>query len=42
MLTKPPIAGLRIAGVTVAIYIDNIIFIGDTYEECLIGTIKTI
>ena len=41
-LTKPPIACLRIEGVMVAIYIDDIIIIGDTYEECLIGTIKTI
>ena len=41
-LTKPPIACLRIEGVIVAINIDDIIVIGDTYEECLIGTIKTI
>ena len=41
-LTKPPIACLRIEGVIVAIYIDDIIVIGDTYEECFIGTIKTI
>ena len=41
-LTKPPIACLRIEGVIVAIYIDDIIVIGDTYEECLIGAIKTI
>ena len=41
-LTKPPIACLRTEGVIVAIYIDDIIVIGDTYEECLIGTIKTI
>ena len=41
-LTKTPIACLRIEGVIVAIYIDDIIVIGDTYEECLIGTIKTI
>ena len=41
-LTKPPIACLRIEGVIVAIYIDDIIAIGDTYEKCLIGTIKTI
>ena len=41
-LTKPPIALLRIEDVIVAIYIDDIIVIGDTYEECLIGTIKTI
>ena len=41
-LTKPPIARLRIEGVIVAIYIDDIIVIGDTYDKCLIGTIKTI
>ena len=41
-LTKPLIACLRIEGVIVAIYIDDNIVIGDTYEECLIGTIKTV
>ena len=41
-LTKQPIACLRIEGVIVAIYIDDIIVIGDTFEECLIGAIKTI
>ena len=41
-LTKPPIACLRIEGVLVAIYIDDIIVIGNTYEECLIGIFKTI
>ena len=41
-LTKPPIAYLRTEGVVVAIYIDDIIVIGDTYEECLIVTVKTI
>ena len=40
-LTKPPIVCLRIEGVIVPIYID-IIVIGNTYEECLIGSIKTI
>ena len=40
-LTKPPIACLRI-GVTVAIYIDYVFVIGDNYEQCLVGTIKTI
>ena len=39
-LTKPPIACLR-TGVIVAIYI-NIIVIGETYEEFLIGTIKIV
>ena len=41
-LTKPPIACLRIEDVIVAIYIDDIIVSGDIYEECLLGTIKTI
>ena len=41
-LTKPPIACLRIEGVIVAIYIDDVIVTGATYEECLTGTIKTI
>ena len=41
-LTKPPIACLRIEGVIVGIYTDDIIVIGDIYEECLIGTNKTI
>ena len=41
-LTEPPITCLRIDGVIVAIYIYDIIVIGDTYEECLIGIIKTI
>ena len=41
-LTKPPIACLRIEGVIVAIYIDDITVNGDTYEECLIGTIRTL
>ena len=41
-LTKPPIACLRIESVIAAIYIEDIIVIGDIYEECLIGTIKTI
>ena len=41
-LTKPTIACLRIEGVIVPIYIDDVIVIGETYEECLTGTIKTI
>ena len=41
-LTKPPIACLRIEGVIVARYIDDITVIRDTFEECFIGTIKTI
>ena len=41
-LTKSPIACSRVEGVIVAIYIDNIIVIGNTYEQYLISTIKTI
>ena len=41
-LTKPTVACFIIEGVIVAIYTDDIILIGETYEECLIGTIKTI
>ena len=33
--TKPPIVCLRIEGVIVAIYIDDINVIGETYKECL-------
>ena len=38
---EPPIACLRIDGVIVAIY-NDIIIIWDTYQDYLIGTIKTI
>ena len=41
-LTKPPISCFRMEGVIVAIYIDDITVIGKIYEECIIGTIKTI
>ena len=41
-LTKPPIVCLRIEGVIVIIHTTGIIVIRETYEECLIGTIKTI
>ena len=41
-LTKPPTSCLKTEGVIVATYINYIIVIGETYEECLIGTIKTI
>ena len=34
--TKPVISCLRIEGVIVAIYIDDIIVIGETYKQCLI------
>ena len=41
-LTIPPTTYLRIKGVIVAIYIDDIIVIGDSYKKCLIGTVKSI
>ena len=41
-LTIPPTTCLRIKGVIVVIYIDDIIVIGDSYKECLIGTVKSI
>ena len=41
-LTKPPIVCLRIKGVIVIIHTTDILVIRETYEECLIGTIKTI
>ena len=41
-LTKPPIAYLQVGGVEVARCVDDIIVTGDTYEERLIGTTKTI
>ena len=41
-LTKPPLALIRIQGHTVAIYIDDIISVYDTFESCLLTVIKTI
>ena len=41
-LTKQPIACLRVEAIIVATYIDDTVVIGETYEQCLIGTIKTI
>ena len=41
-LTKPPLALLRIKGHTVAIYIDDIISVYDTFESCRLTVIKTI
>ena len=41
-LTKPPIAVLRLEGIIIAIYIDSFIILGETYEECLTRSIKTI
>ena len=39
-LTKSTIACLRIEGIILVINIDDIIFIGETYEECPIGAIE--
>ena len=41
-LTKPPLALLRIQGHTVAIHIDDIISVDNTFESCLLTVIKTI
>ena len=41
-LLKPPIAVLRKDGVTISIYIDDIILMGDTFEECISSLLKTI
>ena len=41
-LTKPRLAMLRMRGYTVAIYIDDIIAIDQTFEECLLTVVGTI
>ena len=41
-LTKPPLALPRIQGHTVAIDIDDIVSVDDTFESCLLTVIKTI
>ena len=41
-LTKPPLALPRIQGHTVAIYIDDIVSVDDTFESCLLTVITTI
>ena len=41
-LTKPPIAVLRLEGIIIAIYKDDLIIFVETYEECLTGSNKTI
>ena len=41
-LTKPPLAILRMQGYTVAIYIDDIIAIGQSFEECPLTVVETI
>ena len=41
-LTKPPLAMLRMQGYTVAIYIDDIIAIDQSFEECLLTVVETV
>ena len=41
-LTKPRIAISRMQGYTVAIYIDDIIAIDQSFEECLLTVVETI
>ena len=41
-LTTPSLAFLRIQGHTIAIYIDDIISVDDTFERCLLTVTKTI
>ena len=41
-LTKSPLAMIRMQGYTVAIYIDDIIAIDQSFEECLLVVAKTI
>ena len=41
-LTKPPLAMLRMQGYTVAVYIDDIIAIDQSFEECLLTVVETI
>ena len=41
-LTKPPLAMLRMQGYTVAIYIDDIIALDQSFEECLLTVVETI
>ena len=41
-LTKPPLAMLRMQGYTVAIYINDIIAIDQSFEECLLTFVETI
>ena len=40
-LTKPSLAVLRLKRIIIAIYIDQLILLGETHEECLTGSIKT-
>ena len=40
-LTEPPLANLRMQGYTVAIYIDDIITLDQSFEECLLTVVET-
>ena len=40
-LTKPPLAMLKMQGYTVPIYIDDIIAIDQSFEECLLTVVET-
>ena len=40
-LTKPPLAMLRMQGYAAAIYIDDIIAIDQSFEECLLTVVET-
>ena len=41
-ITKPPLAILRMEGYTVAIYINDVIAIDQSFEECLLTVVETI
>ena len=41
-LTKPPLAMLRMQGYIVTIYIDNIIAVDQSFEDCLLSVVETI
>ena len=41
-LTKPPVAVLRLEGIIIAVYIDGLLILLETYEGCPTGSIKTI
>ena len=41
-LTRPPIAVLRLQGIIIALCIDDLKIVEETYEECLTGSIKAI
>ena len=41
-LTNPSLAMLRMQGYTVAIYIDDIVVIDQSFEECLLTVVETI